>query len=94
VKIRWTPIAAEDLKSAYEYVAERNPTGADGLVDRILSTIDLLQRHPEMGRPGRVNATRELVVPGTPFLVVYRIHRNQVQVLSVLHAARKWPNQF
>lgn len=91
MKIRWTAVAAEDLKSAHEFVAEQSPTRADELIERILAAIDVLERYPQMGRPGRVAGTRELVIAGTPFIVVYRIHADQVQILSVLHAARKWP---
>ena len=94
MKIRWTVVAAEDLKSVHEYVSEQSPARADELIDRILAAIDVLERYPQMGRPGRVEGTRELVIAGTPFLVVYRLHRDQAQILSVLHAARKWPDEF
>jgi toxin ParE1/3/4 len=94
VKIRWTAVAAEDLKSAHEYVSEQSPARADELIERILAAIDVLERYPQMGRPGRVTRTRELVIAGTPFIVVFRLHRDQVQILSILHAARKWPDNF
>jgi len=94
VKIRWTPIAAEDLRSVHDFIAEQSPPQADKVIDRILEAVDLLERYPQMGRPGRVEATRELVIAGTAFLVVYRIHRDQVHILSILHASRKWPDNF
>lgn len=53
-----------------------------------------LSEHPEMGRKGRVRGTRELVVPGIPYIVAYRIHDSAIQILSVYHAARKWPDRF
>ena len=46
------------------------------------------------GREGRVAGTRELVIRGTPFIVAYRVVRNEVHVLAVMHAARKWPDEF
>jgi toxin ParE1/3/4 len=46
------------------------------------------------GRDGRVAGTREPVIPGTPFLVAYRIEKNEVRILAVLHAAREWPEEF
>jgi toxin ParE1/3/4 len=49
---------------------------------------------PESGRIGRVACTREVVVPGTPYLVAYRITEDSIQVLAVLHAARQWPEFF
>jgi toxin ParE1/3/4 len=44
-----------------------------------------------MGRPGRIEGTRELVITGTPFIVTYRIRRNDLQILAVMHTSRKWP---
>jgi plasmid stabilization system protein ParE len=46
------------------------------------------------GREGRVTGTRELVIRGTPFIVAYRLERNEVSILAVMHAARKWPGEF
>ena len=56
--------------------------------------VSLLARHPTAGREGRVAGTRELVVSGTPFLVAYRIEKNEVRILTVLHAAREWPEEL
>ena len=92
MKIRWTPVAADDLKSVHEYLSERAPTRADAIVDRILAGIDVLEHYPNLGRPGRLDGTRELVITGTPFIVFYRLRKNQVEILGVLHAARKWPD--
>jgi toxin ParE1/3/4 len=47
-----------------------------------------------MGRAGRVAGSRELVVTGTPFVVAYRLKAESLQILAVLHAARKWPRRF
>jgi toxin ParE1/3/4 len=91
VKIRWTAIAADDLKSVHEYLSEHAPTRADSLVDRILAGIDVLEQYPNLGRQGRLGGTRELVITGTPFIVFYRVQKSQVEILGVLHAARKWP---
>jgi toxin ParE1/3/4 len=47
-----------------------------------------------MGRPGRVPGTRELVVAGTPYIVAYRVTASRVDVLAIIHAARRWPQMF
>jgi toxin ParE1/3/4 len=82
MNIRWTEQAADDLESA------------NSIVDRILSDIDLLARFPHVGRNGRIESTRELVIVKTPFVVVYRLVRDQVEILGVIHGARKWPASF
>jgi toxin ParE1/3/4 len=92
VKIRWTAVAADDLKSVHEYLTEHAPVRADIIVDRILNGIDVLEQYPNLGRQGRLGGTRELVITGTPFIVFYRLRKNQVEILGVLHAARKWPD--
>lgn len=59
--------------------------------DRIAEQIDILQQHPQMGRPGRKQGTRELVISRTPFIVVYRIKAKRIELLRLLHGAQKWP---
>jgi addiction module RelE/StbE family toxin len=94
VKIRWTAVAADDLKSVHEYLSEHAPARADTVVDRILAGIDVLEQYPNLGRRGRLDGTRELVITGTPFIVFYRLRKSQVEILGVLHAARKWPDSL
>lgn len=91
VKLRWTEIAADDLQSVHQYLGERSPTQADAMIERILASIDVLEQYPNLGRPGRLRGIRELVVAGTPFIVFYRLQRDQVLILGVVHGARKWP---
>ena len=92
MKIRWTAVAADDLKSVYDYLSEHAPALPDAIVDRILDGIDALAQFPNLGRQGRLNGTHELVITGTPFIVFYRLRKSQVEILGVLHAARKWPD--
>jgi len=62
------------------------------MMDRIVSAVEMLVRFPGMGRMGRAEGSRKLVVTGTPFVVAYRVKRDQLQVLAVLHGARNWPD--
>jgi toxin ParE1/3/4 len=94
VKLRWTDGAIEDPRSAHEYLEAENPTAASEVIDRIVSAVERLEQFPHMGRPGRVDGSRELVVTGTAFVVSYRVRGESVQILAVLHAARKWPKRF
>jgi addiction module RelE/StbE family toxin len=90
--IRWTDRAIRDLESVHEFVSEHRPGMAPAVVDQIASAIDSLTRHPEMGRQGRVTGTRELVV--APFVVAYKLRRGAVEVLAIVHGARRWPDSF
>jgi toxin ParE1/3/4 len=94
VKVIWTRPALRALEAFGDYIGADNPTAAERTVSRILERVDELAAQPHIGRPGRIDDTRELVVPGTPFVVPYRVRDEQVEVLSVFHGARKWPESF
>jgi toxin ParE1/3/4 len=94
VKVIWTRPALRALEAIGEYIARENPAAATRIVERILDHVDGLGVHPHLGRPGRITDTCELVVPGTPFVVPYRVRDERVEVLSVFHGARKWPERF
>jgi toxin ParE1/3/4 len=95
MNIIWSPEAIQDLISLRAYVAEESPAGARRIVARILHDVEhLLPDNPQMGRPGRVPGTRELVIPQTPYIVPYRVQRSTLQILCVFHGARRWPGSF
>jgi len=92
--LHWTPLATEHLRAAYEYVAQDSAPAAEALIERIFGAVEMLALYPGIGRSGRVKGTRELVIAGTPFLVAYRVRGNKLEVLAVLHGARRWPPEF
>ena len=94
MKIRWMPLAEQDLEAAYECVRQDNPQAASRLVARVFRAVEMLSRYPSAGHLGRVPATRELSIAHTPYIVVYRHTQDQIQILSVLHGARAWPASF
>ena len=82
IEVVWLEDAVADLKVIGVTIAEDDPaTGS-------------LQHHPEMGRPGRVEETRERVVSGLPYILPYYIKKKEVRILAVMHTARKWPGNF
>jgi toxin ParE1/3/4 len=60
----------------------------------LVASIDALRDHPNLGKPGRLTGTRELVVGGTPYVVPYRVLGDDVEILAVFHGARRWPDGF
>ncbi len=68
MNILWSPEAIEDLTSLRAHIAQDDPVAARGVVLHIIHNIEkLLPDNPQMGRPGRVPGTRELVIPKSPF---------------------------
>ena len=91
----WSPEAIDDLASLRAYIEQDDPAAAEQIALHIIHNVEtLLPRNPEMGRPGRIPGTRELVIPRTPFIVPYRLRGKTIQVLRVFHGARRWPDQF
>jgi toxin ParE1/3/4 len=92
--IRWARQAIADLDHAFDFIATANPGAARALIETIDRAVDTLGAHPQLGRPGRVAGTRELTVPRTPYIVAYRLGRGAVEILAVIHGARRWPDRF
>lgn len=76
MKIIWTRLALDDLENAYEFITEANPKAADQIVDRVEKALFNLKIYPNVGRKGRIDGTRELVIPNTPFILPYKIKGN------------------
>jgi toxin ParE1/3/4 len=91
MKVVWSRRAIRHLVYLREYIEKDSEQNAALVAKRILKAVDLLQGHPEMGRPGRVVGTRELVVPGTPYLIPYRVRRERLELIAVFHGRQKWP---
>jgi addiction module RelE/StbE family toxin len=86
--------ARANLISIVEYIAHDNPIAATNIDETIHRHVARLSETPRIGRSGRVKGTRELVVPGTPYIVAYRIARDEVRIIRVLHGARRWPDRL
>jgi toxin ParE1/3/4 len=91
----WSPEAIDDLAALRAYIEQDNPAAAQRVVLRIIENVEtLLPNNPEMGRPGRVPATRELAILRTPFIVPYRLVGNTLQILRIYHGARRCTECF
>ena len=94
MKTRWMPLAEQDLEAAYDYIRQQNPPAAARVVERVFEAVEMLSRYPSAGHPGPVPTTRELTVTRTPLIVVYHLTRDEIQILAVIHGARRWPTSF
>ena len=89
MRLRYDRLALAQLDHILDYIAQDNPRAAADTVRYIETTIDRLRVFPLSGRPGTVAGTRELVVTGTPYIVVYRATADEVQILGVFHGAQR-----
>lgn len=92
LKIKWTTGTSQNLHQIEKYIAQGNSDAAIDIILKIIKSVELLVDNPAMGKVGRLFDTRELIIGGTPFIVVYRIKSGQIEVLRVLHSAMKWPD--
>ncbi len=90
MRLVWTRLASTDRKEIREYIAQDNPAAALALDELLSEKAFHLVDHPDLGRPGRVTGTRELVAHQN-YILVYDTAGDLVRVLRVLHAARQWP---
>jgi len=90
VLLRWTPAAFDDLEEIVTWIEQR---GRDELARRIaesiVSALEQLQQFPELGRPTRRGSTRELVIAGLPYVCIYRIRDDRIEVIRIKHGAQE-----
>jgi len=92
MRIRWTEPAARDLTGICDYINENNgPAAARRVALQIYGGVSALTQFAHRGRSGRKPGTRELMFPGLPFLAVYRVREDVIEINRILHGARIWP---
>jgi addiction module RelE/StbE family toxin len=83
--------ALSDLQETKNYISQDKPDAAMTVIQRVLEAIEHIAVFPGIGRTGRVPRTKELVVSGTPLLVVYQVKHDTLFIVRIIHTARKWP---
>jgi len=92
MRVRWTEPAARDLTQVCDYIEEHDTSStARRVAISIYERLSALMEFPEKGRQGRKSGTRELIFTGLPYLAIYRIREDAVEILRILHGAQKWP---
>jgi addiction module RelE/StbE family toxin len=90
MNLLWTRPARADRREIYEFIAADNVRAARKMDLIFAEKAEILTRFPEVGRPGRVPGTQELLAHRHYFLI-YRIRGDAVQILRLLHTSRQWP---
>jgi len=89
--IIWMTEAIADVRGVRQYIARDAPGSAAVVVARIRAAVESLDQFPNRGRLGRLTGKQELVVPRTPYIVLYRVDEDAIRVLRVRHGAQDWP---
>ena len=88
----WTRRALRRVEQIGDPNAADDPAAAARVVARVFSAVEALAAQPAMGRTGRIGGTRELVLADLPYVIAYRVTAETVDVLTVLHGSRRWPD--
>ena len=94
MRVRWLRMAIRNLDEEAAYIANDDSAAARMVVERVLNAVAMLAQQPDMGRPGRVPGTRELVVQRTRYIVPYRVRGDAVEILRVFHTSRRLPQSW
>jgi toxin ParE1/3/4 len=87
-QVRQSALARADLIQIWVDVALDSQAAADRVYDRLEARVKILERFPEAGmaRPDIAKDARVLVE--SPYLILYRLVSEGVQIVRVLHGAR------
>ena len=88
MKVRWSPEAADDLESIVRRIQKDNPTAARDVAQTIYDGASHLKTLPHRGRLGRLPGSRELIFPPLPYILVYRVTGELVEISRVYHGAQ------
>ncbi len=88
LEIVWSPLARARLKEIRTYVAMDKADAADRLATRIVAVIETLRYHPYLGRAGSHPKIRELVIGGSPYIVMYRVRGKRILIGTIWHSAQ------
>ena len=94
MKVIWSAASERHLQEVVEYLQGESAAGAVTIRRRILETVRRVGQMPYSGRIGRIDGTREAVVPRSPYIVVYQVSAQTVDILGIWHGARLWPDSF
>lgn len=94
MRVNWTKSAINDLEIEANYLNRVSPSIEDSFLEDVESGIDLIKEYPELGRIGRVNQTRELILKKFQYILVYLVESSYIDIIRLLHTSRKWPNSL
>jgi toxin ParE1/3/4 len=87
-EIVWSPLAVARLQEIRAYIALDRPAAAERLAMRVVALTEALKTHPHLGRAGAKQSIREIILGGTPYIILYRIHHKRILISTIRHASQ------
>ena len=91
MRIRWTSAAAADLQHISHYLKDLHPQYRQPTMRKLYAVIQSLKEWPHRGRAGREEGTREILFSPLPYVTVYRVKEQSIEILRIYHAAQDRP---
>ncbi|MEI6445211.1 MAG: type II toxin-antitoxin system RelE/ParE family toxin [Nostocales cyanobacterium ELA583] len=92
MQIKWLRQVLRNLKQAHNYIIKDNPTAAQELILKIQNAANQLENYPLMGKSGRVEGTRELIISNSPYIIIYRVKEESIEILRIFHTSKRYPD--
>jgi len=90
MRVRWSLPARADLYRIYIHIAQSNPDAARMVIEALTTGCDDLISLSQRGRHSRIRGRRELVFQSLPYIAVYRVMKDMVEISRVFHSAQDW----
>lgn len=91
MRIRWSRVAASDLEQLSAYLKENHPPYWQPTIRKIYVAVEYLMEWPYRGRAGREGETRELLFPPLPYIAIFRLKEQTIEILRSYHGAQDRP---
>jgi addiction module RelE/StbE family toxin len=91
MRIRWTPVAAADLQKISDYLRDHHPQYRQPTMRKLYERIRALKNAPYLGRPVRIEGTREIFFSPMPYIGVYRVHEQTIEIWRIYHTSQDRP---
>ena len=91
MKIRWTTPASSELNAATLYFLEFAPFAAADFVNAIERALVQLRQQPYSAQETEKPSIRRIYVRRFRYLIFYAVEGDEVVILHIRHAARRWP---
>ncbi len=90
MRVLWAPEALQDRTDIWDYIATKNAAAAARVDELFNNAAARLSDHPNLGKQGKTQGTRELI-PHESYRLVYEINGETVWILALIHTSRQWP---